>query len=50
MLSWKVTTNILSNVRGFTARCYARMIYEPYIEISAVLSKMNVTYTVEKCL
>jgi len=32
--SWKVTKKILCNVRGFTARCYARMVDEPYVDMS----------------
>ena len=46
--SWKVTKKILRFIRGFTARCYARMINEPYVEMSIVLSKINVIDIIEK--
>jgi len=46
--SWKVTKKILKYIRGFTARCYARMINEPYVEMSIVLSQINVIDIIEK--
>ena len=46
--SWKVTKKILCNVRGFTARCYARMVDEPYVDMSIVLSHINVIGNIEK--
>ena len=44
--SWKVTIKI--HIRGFTARCYARMINEPYVEMSIVLSQINVIDILER--
>jgi hypothetical protein len=35
-------------IRGFTARCFARMINVPLIEISSALSRINVIYMIEK--
>jgi hypothetical protein len=46
--SWKVTKKILRNVRGFTARCYARMINQNYVEMNDVLDKINVINMIEK--
>jgi hypothetical protein len=38
----------ISKIRGFTARCFARMINVPLIEISSALSRINVIYKIEK--
>jgi hypothetical protein len=46
--SWTITKQILSKIRGFTARCFARMINVPLIEISSALSRMNVIDMIEK--
>jgi hypothetical protein len=43
-----MTKQILSEIRGFTARCYARMINVPLIEISSALSHINVIDMTEK--
>ena len=46
--SWKVTKKILCSIRGFTARCYARMVDEPYVDMSIVLNHINILSNIEK--
>jgi hypothetical protein len=46
--SWKVTKKILRNIRGFIARCFARMVNEPYVEMSIVMYFINVMNIIEK--
>jgi hypothetical protein len=46
--SWTITKQILSKIRGFTARCFARMINVPFIEMSSALSRINVIDMIEK--
>jgi hypothetical protein len=47
--SWTVTKNIPSNIKAFTARCFARMINVPYVDMSIVLSHISVIDMIEKC-
>jgi hypothetical protein len=46
--SWTITQQILSKIRGFTARCFARMINVLFVEMSTALSCINVIDMIEK--
>jgi hypothetical protein len=46
--SWTITKQILSKIRAFTARCFARMIDVPFIETSSALTRINVMDMMEK--
>jgi hypothetical protein len=42
--SWTITKQILSKIRGFTARYFARIIKVPFIEISSALNRISPPY------
>jgi hypothetical protein len=46
--SWTITWKILANIRGFTARCFARLINVSYVDMSVVLSHIDVVDMMEK--
>jgi hypothetical protein len=47
--SWTITNQILSKIKGFTARYFARMINVPFTEMSSALSRINIIDMIEKC-